>query len=382
MSALPSIQQAIDAFFSDFDFGEDGERTYLSYRSGARAFLRFVEEHETLDLNASIAVLPSSVTADFRAWLQAAEHSGPGRPGEEGSPISRSYSPASVKLYLQALNRLLRFWWFRQWLSFSPEEESEARRALQIQRVRGRRERTRTRSPDVPSDFGDRMLEAASTLPLPTAEAISDPRQRRRMRLEVLRAQALIHTLRATALRAGDLCGLTHSQIELARVNNGYLAVPMRKTGLPAHVVLGEAVLSAIDAYLKERNDDSPFVFIQHGRTGAPPRKRSPSPEAYRGRKKGYGAQISTGLVRKIVLKVARRAGYNPQKEFISAHAFRHWHAQRLIRLGASIDQVQSVLGHARAQTTKEIYAPEPNVPQILEWEEAIQRPAQGISDH
>lgn len=77
--------------------------------------------------------------------------------------------------------------------------------------------------------------------------------------------------------------------------------------------------------------------------------------------------------MRKIVLQVARRAEYNPQKEFVSAHAFRHWHAQRLIRLGSSIDQVQSVLGHARAQTTKEIYAPEPNVPQILQWEELIQ---------
>jgi hypothetical protein len=31
------------------------------------------------------------------------------------------------------------------------------------------------------------------------------------------------------------------------------------------------------------------------------------------------------------------------------------------------------VLGHARAQTTKDIYAPEPNVSQILQWEELIQ---------
>ena len=93
----------------------------------------------------------------------------------------------------------------------------------------------------------------------------------------------------------------------------------------------------------------------------------------YRQRTKGYGAQISTGLVRKIVVTVARKAGYNPKRAFVSAHAFRHWHAQRLIRLGASIDQVQSVLGHARAETTKDIYAPEPNMSQILQWEELIQ---------
>jgi hypothetical protein len=49
MNPLPSIEQAVDAFFSDFDFGEDGERTCHSYRSGERAFLRFTEEHKTME---------------------------------------------------------------------------------------------------------------------------------------------------------------------------------------------------------------------------------------------------------------------------------------------------------------------------------------------
>jgi integrase len=377
---LPSIQQAVDAFLADFDFGEGGERTRLSYRSGAFAFLRFVEETEQLDPQSPITLLPSSILADFKAWLQATTHTGPGRSGDEKKQARHSYSPATVKLYLQALHRLLRFWWFREWLSFSPEEEVEARKALQIQRSRDRRERTQTRSPDVPSDFGDRMLETVQNLPLPGIVDVPDSDRRRKIRLESLRAQALIHTLRASALRAGDVCALTRSLIELAKHNNGYLAISMRKTGLSAHVVFGLAALDAIDAYLEERNDTSPWIFIQHGRTSAPPRHRSPSREGYRRRKRGYGAQMNPGLVRKIVLRVARKAGYNPKREFVSPHAFRHWHAQRLIRLGASIDQVQSVLGHARAQTTKDIYAPEPNVPQILQWEEAIQEA--GHVDH
>jgi integrase len=57
---------------------------------------------------------------------------------------------------------------------------------------------------------------------------------------------------------------------------------------------------------------------------------------------------------------------------FVPAHSFRHWHVQPLIHLGASTDQVQSVLGNARAQTTKDIYVPESNVSQILQWEEII----------
>jgi hypothetical protein len=51
---LPSIQGAVEAFLEDFDFGEGGERTRLSYRSGAMAFLRYIEEHETLDSRNSI----------------------------------------------------------------------------------------------------------------------------------------------------------------------------------------------------------------------------------------------------------------------------------------------------------------------------------------
>ena len=198
-------------------------------------------------------------------------------------------------------------------------------------------------------------------------------RKRHKLRMETLRAQALVYVLRATALRAGDVCELTHPQVELAKSVGGYLSIQMRKTGLAAHVVLGEAAIEAIERYLKERDDASPWIFIQHGRNAAPPKKRSLSEEAYRFRTKGYGAQISPGLVRRIVLRVAKQAGYNPKKEFVSAHAFRHWHAQRLIDLGASIDQVQSVLGHARAQTTKEVYAPEPNVAQILSWEKEMQ---------
>jgi len=34
---------------------------------------------------------------------------------------------------------------------------------------------------------------------------------------------------------------------------------------------------------------------------------------------------------------------------------------------------MQSVLDHTRAQTAKDIYAPEPNMSQILQWEELIQ---------
>ena len=46
----------------------------------------------------------------------------------------------------------------------------------------------------------------------------------------------------------------------------------------------------------------------------------------------------------------------------------------------AAIDGLLAlVLGHARAQTTKDIYAPEPNMSQILQWEELIQGKEESI---
>jgi len=372
----PTIEQAVDAFFNDFDFGEGSERTRLSYRSGARAFLRFIEDHADYDQDTPIEQLPSSSSSDFNAWMQTAAHSGPGPEGSGMANIKaqKGYSSSTRRLYLQSLSRLLRFWWYRSWLSFSPEEETRARKALQIQRTREERQRTQTRSGNVPPDFGDRMLDAASALPLPTEADISNPRDRRKARLGTLRARVLVQTLRATALRAGDLCNLTRTDVLLAHRTGGHIRVEMAKTGLAAHVVMGKATLAAIDAYLKERDDDSPWLFIQHGRTGSPSKTLKLSPEVYRRRKRGYGARLSPGSVRRVVIELAKRSGYDPDlDQFVSSHAFRHWHAQRLIDLGASIDEVQSVLGHARAQTTKDIYAPEPNITQILKWEEKIQ---------
>jgi hypothetical protein len=115
LSALPTIKQAVDAFFDDFDFGEGVQRTRLSYRSGALAFLRFVEEHATLTVKTSLAAIPSSVSADFNAWMQTAEHTGPGPNGDgENQEVKEGYSVSTRRLYLQALSRILRFWGYRE----------------------------------------------------------------------------------------------------------------------------------------------------------------------------------------------------------------------------------------------------------------------------
>ena len=99
-----------------------------------------------------------------------------------------------------------------------------------------------TRSGAVPTDFGDGMLAAATALPLPTEEDIPDPLARRKARLETLRAQALVHNLRATALRAGDVCRLTRADPKLAEQADGHLWIEMAEIAFAAHLVFGKDV--------------------------------------------------------------------------------------------------------------------------------------------
>lgn len=370
-TSSPTIQQAVDSFFEDFDFGEGSERTRLAYRTGARAFLRFIEKHDSLAPEMLSSEIRSSISTEFNAWMQSAEHTGPGlTAGEDPARKQQGYSVSTRRLYIQALNRMLGFWGYHGWLTFSPEEEDQARKLLQIQRSEQKKKRAQTRSDAVPTDFGDRMLETALALPLPTEREISNPRERRKARLATLRARALVAALRTTALRAGDLVSLERDKYYLAKDSGGYIRVEMEKTQKAAHVFISDSDIEMIDAYLEERHDSSPFLFVQHGASGRPARGRDLSPGEYRRRQRGYGAKVSPGLVRSIVVGLARRAGYQPGKEkFVSTHAFRHWHAQRLIDAGASIDQVQSLLGHARSETTSDVYAPEPNIANLAKLE-------------
>ena len=89
--------------------GRTGLISPFSFRSRARAFLRYVETFPALDPKDPIEGLSSSVSADFKAWLSGAEHHGPDREGAKEKPDDRGYSPSTQKLYLAALARLLKF---------------------------------------------------------------------------------------------------------------------------------------------------------------------------------------------------------------------------------------------------------------------------------
>ncbi|MBN1266490.1 MAG: hypothetical protein JXA25_13420 [Anaerolineales bacterium] len=180
-----------------------------------------------------------------------------------------------------------------------------------------------------------------------------------------------MQTLRATALRAGDVSTLKRTDVLLAKQSGGHMRLDVAKTGQTSHIVLEDAVLTSIDIYLKERSVVSPWILIQQGRTGDPPQG------------KPWFLSLSPAQVRVWCLA---QPGLDPFPGCGSGGACWIWsfpgapvHLHRSTLgsetddSGVSIDQVQTIHG-ARAQTTNEMFASESNIPEVQGWEQNTQR--------
>jgi site-specific recombinase XerD len=338
------IAEAIDVFFSEFQFPLESKNTRRTYRT---ALTKFIDYSKTKNLlSKELTSIDPSIVSLFGAWL-----------------ITQGLSEYTQNIYESALRRALNYWRIKGWISFSSDVEKETRTAMRIKSKKGNFAGS-SRVGRVPEDFGNRMAKFADSIALPDGKF-------RLQRLNIRRAQALIHLLRATGLRIGDVCRFTKSDFRNAKARGGYFTLPMQKTGTLAHCFLGVDAIHAIDRYLKERSDQSPWIFIQHGRNG---KARPGTSQFFRATVKGYGAKISPKTAWEIIRGIGRQAYGRQTTQFISPHAFRHWHAQSLIQAGARLEDVQSVLGHANPVITKQIYAPEPDLSRISEKERLIQR--------
>ncbi len=338
------IQQAVDVFFNEFHFPRESKNTKRTYKTALNKFLQYADDDHILMKD--VSSLDSSIINRFGVWI-----------------IGKGLSEYTQNIYESALRRAVNFWRIKGWITFSNDEEKETRLAMRIQSKK-KQSAGSARVGRVPEDFGDKMASIADSQPLPTGN-------NRIALLKILRSKALVHFLRATGLRIGDACRFSRSDYQNAKAHDGYFTLQMQKTGSLAHCLIGESAVAAIERYLKERGDASPWVFIQHGRAGKP---RTGTSQFFRTSIKGYGAKISPKTAWEIIRGIGRQAYGYKTTQFISPHAFRHWHAQSLIRAGAQLEDVQSVLGHSTPVITKQIYAPEPNLSRISETERLIQR--------
>ena len=162
-------------------------------------------------------------------------------------------------------------------------------------------------------------------------------------RLSLLRDRAIVSTLYSTAARLGEVLALNRSNVDNGRAK--YAAIT-GKGGRARTIHLRSYARDPIRAYLAERFDSNPALFVAHSRNA-------------------NNARLSGTSAHKIIKRAVHALDLHPS---LSAHDFRHYRATQLLREGMPIEVVQEYLGHADISTTRSIYAPVLGVHIVSEW--------------
>jgi len=218
----------------------------------------------------------------------------------DGRPLAAS----SIALRLIAVRTLFRFLVRRSCLLFDPSG------TLELPRVEKRLPRV--------------ILTEAEARRIVTAPSGHSPADRR--------DRALLETLYATGLRVSELIGLRPEDVDtderLVRIVRG-------KGGKDRNVPLTAAAARAIEAYLV------------HGRPQLVAGAREPSTRLFL---RGRGSVMTRTAVGEVVRRWATKARVGKR---VTCHTVRHSVATHLLRAGADIRQIQSLLGHQSLSTTE-----------------------------
>jgi site-specific recombinase XerD len=303
---------AFDALAAQFldSLGGKSPKTYTTYRTGLARFREFLEARGQLETWQPAALGPSALE-DFYAWL-VRRHSRGRR--------------ATVATYSAGLRGFVRFL---------------ARRALLAPGVTYEQMRENVR--EVMGRASYKTPRIDDRLPLVVTHVLNLPlpgRNERRgiRRLELLRNRALLLTLFCTGMRREEVARLDRFDVQDGSSDHALIT----GKGEKERVVFFDAqTQAAIRAYLEARSDALAPVFLRH--------------DNRRGRSAGHGGErwrLSPQSVWGIVKRYARAVGVPA-----TTHHFRHTKASVLLNRGASLSEVQDILGHASPETTKRIYA-------------------------
>jgi integrase/recombinase XerD len=115
----------------------------------------------------------------------------------------------------------------------------------------------------------------------------------------------------------------------------------------------------AIQAYLRERTDSNPALFVSHSRNAR-------------------GARLTQSGAHNVIKKAVKALRLEPS---LSAHDFRHYRATQLLREGMPLEVVQELLGHADVSTTRSIYAPVLGVQLVREWLDNVDKAPETMTE-
>lgn len=147
------------------------------------------------------------------------------------------------------------------------------------------------------------------------------------------RDAAMLALFFSTGLRVSELAKLKRADVNLKR-DEFTIRGKGRK---PRLVFISAAARQTLASYLEARRDDAASLFVRHDR--AKPKGADIEPEP-----------ITSRSIERIVATYARAVGITKR---ITPHVLRHSFATDLLRNGADIKAVQSLLGHASITTTQ-----------------------------
>jgi site-specific recombinase XerD len=306
--ATASFDECVSAFLATL--GGKSPRTYATYQSGLARFREYLEATRQLEGWRPEYLGPSSIE-EFYGWLVR-------RHGRERR--------ATVATYTAGLRALVRY--LARRASLRPGVSYEQMRA-NAQQVIGR---ATYRTPRI--DQGLPLLVThVLSLELPPLTERGGAK-----RLELLRDKALMLTLFCTGMRREEVSSLNRVDLQDGWADRALITGKGEKERV---VFFDEATLEAIREYLAARNDSLAPVFLRH--------------DNHRGRSAGHGGEhwrLAPQSVWVVVKRYAREVGVPA-----TTHHFRHSKASVLLNRGASLSEVQDILGHASPETTKRIYA-------------------------
>ncbi len=161
--------------------------------------------------------------------------------------------------------------------------------------------------------------EVQSILGAPSQFALSD--------LQLARDEVILHILYGTWLRVSELVNLQKNQIILGE-KQFFIRGKWSKL---RSVFLTSSAMKKLSFYLSLRHDAYAPIFISLS-------------------KNSYGKQLSRNAVEALVKKYAKLVGI---KKKVTPHTLRHSFATTLLKKGADIRSVQTLLGHSSITTTQ-----------------------------
>ncbi len=153
-----------------------------------------------------------------------------------------------------------------------------------------------------------------------------------------LRDRAILETLFSTGLRVSELVNLKRENVNIDR---GEFTVT-GKGGKNRIVFLSESAKNRIKEYLGKRQDNSPALFVRHR---LQPKAEKDISEEFEG-----FSHLTPRTIQRIIQKYTTRAGITKK---VTPHVLRHSFATDLLRSGADLRSVQSMLGHSSVTTTQ-----------------------------